>query len=67
MALSHCWGKEKVIETTTSTLEERMDSIQCSELSRTFQDAVTTTRYLCFTIPLFTILRTDKYTIDSWV
>lgn len=44
--LSHCWGKKQIIATTTATLEERKRGIQLTQLSPTFQDAVTTTRRL---------------------
>jgi hypothetical protein len=39
-ALSHCWGKERIITTTRATLKQRMEQISTESLSRTFQDAV---------------------------
>lgn len=42
--LSHCWGKKQLITTTTKTLRRRMDGISLDELSRTFREAVMTTR-----------------------
>lgn len=44
VALSHCWGPKQVITTTLSTLADRKRGIAWNELSKTFQDAVTTTR-----------------------
>ena len=45
-ALSHCWGKLPVIQTHQSTFEERISHIPWKDLSKSFQDAVTTTRLL---------------------
>ncbi|CZS98638.1 uncharacterized protein RAG0_07280 [Rhynchosporium agropyri] len=45
-ALSHCWGKLPVIQTHRSTLKERSVEIPWTNLSKTFQNAVTTTRLL---------------------
>ncbi|KAG4439086.1 hypothetical protein IFR05_005428 [Cadophora sp. M221] len=46
MSLSHCWGLEQIIMTTTSTLQERKEGIKLSELSKTFRHAVKITRGL---------------------
>ena len=48
VALSHCWGKDKIITTTTDTLDSRLESIPLSALSNTFRDAVQTVRNLKF-------------------
>ncbi|KAH7356858.1 heterokaryon incompatibility protein-domain-containing protein [Rhexocercosporidium sp. MPI-PUGE-AT-0058] len=45
-ALSHCWGKLPVIQTHRSTFADRIIDIPWASLSKTFQDAVTTTRLL---------------------
>ncbi|PVH84608.1 HET-domain-containing protein [Cadophora sp. DSE1049] len=45
-ALSHCWGKLPVIQTHQSTFEDRVLDIPWTSLSKTFQDAITTTRLL---------------------
>ncbi|KAG4431247.1 hypothetical protein IFR05_013269 [Cadophora sp. M221] len=45
-ALSHCWGKRLVIQTHKSTFGDRILDIPWGSLSKTFQDAVTTTRLL---------------------
>ncbi|KAH8796605.1 heterokaryon incompatibility protein-domain-containing protein [Hyaloscypha finlandica] len=45
-ALSHCWGKSPLIQTHRDTLRDRFDAIPWKNLSKTFQDAVTTTREL---------------------
>lgn len=46
MSLSHCWGKEQIITTTTNTLHNRKAGIKLSELSKTFRHAVQITRGL---------------------
>ncbi|KAH7379743.1 heterokaryon incompatibility protein-domain-containing protein [Cadophora sp. MPI-SDFR-AT-0126] len=46
MSLSHCWGLEQIITTTTKTLQERKAGIKLSDLSKTFRDAVKITRGL---------------------
>jgi len=46
MSLSHCWGKELIITTTTNTLQDRKVGIRISELPKTFRDAVRITRGL---------------------
>ncbi|OCL09915.1 HET-domain-containing protein, partial [Glonium stellatum] len=45
-ALSHRWGKENLLKTTKNTLEARKQSIDWSDLSKTFQDAITLSRLL---------------------
>lgn len=46
VALSHCWGKLPLLNTTKSTLEERQRAIPIESLPQAFQDAVTITRKL---------------------
>ncbi|KAF4633919.1 hypothetical protein G7Y89_g4193 [Cudoniella acicularis] len=46
MSLSHCWGKEQIITTTTNTLQGRKAGIKISELPRTFRHAIRITRGL---------------------
>lgn len=46
ISLSHCWGKEQIITTTTKTLQDRKTGIKLSELSNTFRHAVEITRGL---------------------
>jgi hypothetical protein len=46
MSLSHCWGKEQIITTTTNTLQDRKAGIKFSELPKTFRHAVRITRGL---------------------
>ncbi|KAH6672844.1 heterokaryon incompatibility protein-domain-containing protein [Halenospora varia] len=46
ISLSHCWGKEQIITTTTNTLQKRKAGIKFSELSNTFREAVQITRGL---------------------
>jgi hypothetical protein len=45
-ALSHCWGKKRIITTTKATLRERQDRIPIHSLSQTFQNAIKTCREL---------------------
>ena len=40
LALSHCWGKDKVIVTNGKDLERHKERISFDSLPRTFQDAV---------------------------
>ena len=46
LALSHCWGDQQPIKTTSQTLEQRKHSIDWSSLPPVFRDAVTVTREL---------------------
>jgi hypothetical protein len=46
MSLSHCWGKEQIITTTTNTLQDRKAGIKISELPKTFRHAIRITRGL---------------------
>ena len=46
ISLSHCWGKEQIITTTSATLEDRKTKISMADLSQTFRDAVVITRKL---------------------
>jgi Heterokaryon incompatibility protein (HET) len=46
IALSHCWGAQQLIVTTSATYEERRKQIPSAELSRTFRDAVEICRKL---------------------
>lgn len=46
VALSHCWGRSKLVTTTRATVAARGLGIPWGELSRTFQDAITLTRRL---------------------
>jgi hypothetical protein len=48
ICLSHCWGLEQIITTTRATLDDRKGGITWSDLSQTFQDAITLTRRLGF-------------------
>lgn len=65
-ALSHCWGRERIITTTRATLEDRMEQITMDSLSRTFQDAIQTCRELdvrYIWIDSLCIVQDDK---DDW-
>ncbi|OAP57820.1 hypothetical protein AYL99_08558 [Fonsecaea erecta] len=48
VALSHCWGSDNTLKTTTNTLEERQNGIDWQTLPKTFQDAIQVTRELGF-------------------
>ncbi|KAH8674352.1 heterokaryon incompatibility protein-domain-containing protein [Tricladium varicosporioides] len=48
VTLSHCWGIHQIITTTISNIEDHCQRIEWSKLSKTFQDAITTTRSLGF-------------------
>ncbi|KAJ8106723.1 hypothetical protein OPT61_g9350 [Boeremia exigua] len=38
--LSHCWGAQPIIRTTTTSLSTHLESIPWTDLPRTFQDAI---------------------------
>ena len=44
--LSHCWGPRPIITTTTQNIRSRCQNIDFSDLSKTFQHAVTVTQSL---------------------
>ncbi|KAF7559100.1 hypothetical protein G7046_g5068 [Stylonectria norvegica] len=46
VALSHCWGKDRLLVTTNETLPDRMKDIPLDIMPRTFRDAVVMTRAL---------------------
>ncbi|KAF4610641.1 hypothetical protein D9613_007169 [Agrocybe pediades] len=46
VALSHCWGKKPLLETTRETIADHMRGIPFDHLPKTFQDAITITRCL---------------------
>lgn len=46
VALSHCWGKQQIITTTTKNIEDHKKAIPFQKLSKTFKDAVIVTRKL---------------------
>lgn len=46
IALSHCWGKARIITTTRDNIEQHSKEIPMTALSKTFQDAVIFTREL---------------------
>jgi Heterokaryon incompatibility protein (HET) len=46
MTLSHCWGTEGHLTTSTETLAERKAGIRIPDLPPTFRDAVQITRHL---------------------
>lgn len=65
-ALSHCWGKERIITTTRATLTDRLEQIPIDSLSRTFRDAIHTCRKLDIRyiwIDSLCIIQDDK---DDW-
>ncbi|KAH7161745.1 heterokaryon incompatibility protein-domain-containing protein [Dactylonectria macrodidyma] len=41
VCLSHCWGTAQIITTTSDNIEKHRAKIQWSDLSKTFQDAIT--------------------------
>ncbi|KAE9375031.1 HET-domain-containing protein [Stipitochalara longipes BDJ] len=48
VTLSHCWGTHQIITTTTDSIERHHRRIEWQKLSKTFQEAITTTRSLGF-------------------
>ena len=45
-ALSHCWGGNVALTTTSETIDERKNGIQWDSLPQTFQDAITVSQNL---------------------
>ncbi|KAK7440868.1 heterokaryon incompatibility protein [Colletotrichum acutatum] len=45
-ALSHCWGKERILTTTSHNLAQHCVVVQFSSLPKTFQDAIKIVRFL---------------------
>lgn len=65
-ALSHCWGTSQIITTNTSNLHTHLKDIPFAELSKTFQEAVLTTRSLSYRylwIDSLCIIQGDR---DDW-
>jgi hypothetical protein len=46
LALSHCWGKIRILTTRSDNIQQHGKEISMTALSRTFQDAVILTRQL---------------------
>ncbi|XEU97315.1 hypothetical protein FSHL1_002601 [Fusarium sambucinum] len=44
VALSHCWGRSPVLQTTTRNITEHQNAIRFQSLPKNFQDAITITR-----------------------
>jgi hypothetical protein len=40
LALSHCWGRNQIVQTKDANIAERMEDIPWDLLSKTFQDAI---------------------------
>ncbi|OHF04123.1 heterokaryon incompatibility protein [Colletotrichum orchidophilum] len=45
-ALSHCWGKHRILTTTSKNLVQHCKIIRFSSLAKTFQDAIQIVRFL---------------------
>jgi hypothetical protein len=48
LTLSHCWGKETIIQLTRATLKDMKKNIPWTSLTKTFQDAIMVTWKLGF-------------------
>ncbi|KAH8592380.1 heterokaryon incompatibility protein-domain-containing protein [Bisporella sp. PMI_857] len=46
MTLSHCWGKKEFLTLTSENIDKFRAGIQFTDLAKTFQDAVTITRFM---------------------
>ena len=65
-ALSHCWGSSALLRTTESNIDAHKEEIPRTVLSKTFQDAITTTQELAIRylwIDSTCILQDDK---EDW-
>ena len=66
IALSHCWGSQQIITTTTLTINDRRREISPDELSKTFREAIELTKRLGFPyiwIDSLCIIQGDK---EDW-
>ncbi|KXH45627.1 hypothetical protein CSIM01_09696 [Colletotrichum simmondsii] len=45
-ALSHCWGKQRILTTTSHNLAQHCNVIKFASLPKTFQDAIKIVRFL---------------------
>ncbi|KAF2467682.1 HET-domain-containing protein, partial [Lindgomyces ingoldianus] len=64
--LSHCWGSNPIIQTTSSTLSTFKNSIPWSQLSRTFRDAIDLTYRLGLKYIWIDSLCIIQDNIDDW-
>ncbi|KAH7417180.1 hypothetical protein BKA64DRAFT_701964 [Cadophora sp. MPI-SDFR-AT-0126] len=67
VALSHCWGAEKLLKTTSKTLRSMTQGIKISSLSHGFSDAVRITRALGLKYLWIDALCILQDRIDDWV
>ena len=67
LALSHCWGKTKFVELTTSTHSAFLTSIPLSSLPPTFSDAAIITTRLGYTYLWIDALCIIQDSPDDWV
>ncbi|KAF1828678.1 HET-domain-containing protein [Decorospora gaudefroyi] len=64
--VSHCWGKQPIIRTTTSNLDAYAINIPWENLSKTFQDAVSFTYRLDLKYLWIDSLCIIQDSIDDW-
>lgn len=65
-SLSHCWGGQRWLATTSSTIYEMQDGFELDHIPRTYADAITVTRSLGLQylwIDSFCIIQDDR---DDW-
>ncbi|KAG4431846.1 hypothetical protein IFR05_012663 [Cadophora sp. M221] len=67
VALSHCWGAGKILQTTTKTLRTMTQGIEISSLSHAFSDAVRITRALGLKYLWIDSLCILQDRIEDWV
>lgn len=66
LCLSHCWGDNEFLKTTTITVHRNRTRIAWSTLPRTFQDAITFTRHLGFEFIWIDSLCIIQDDIEDW-
>ena len=66
VTLSHCWGKEKFLVTTTKNLERHLEGIALTDLPPNFQDAIRITRKLGYQYIWIDSLCILQDSADDW-
>lgn len=65
--LSHCWGRKKMFQLTTSNRKELETGIQVSRLPQTFQDAISATRKLGYRFLWIDCLCIQQDSKEDWL
>lgn len=66
VCLSHCWGQERPLMTTSQTLESHKNGISWASIPPTFQDAISITRRLCVQYIWIDSLCIIQDSVEDW-